>query len=311
MSLPFSVLSLNLWEKDPEDFSFQLGKNFQNTGFCGISDHTLNKDLVDEVLEIFKEFFSLPKNKKMAYFEPNLGGARGYTPIKIETPKDGYEADVKEFWQTGRNISIDDPYAKWMPQNKSVNEISEFNKKIDELFNEFDSLGQSLLQSIALFLDLEASYFETIANKGNSVMRSIHYPPVRIDDKGERSGAHEDINLITLLIGGNQPGLEIKSKDDEWISVDTAPEVLVCNIGDMLQRLTNHKLVSTTHRVNAPIESMDISRYSIPFFVHPNPDWLIETLDSCCTKDNPKKYMEPILAEDYLQERLKEIKLIS
>ena len=311
MSLPFSVLSLNLWEKDPEDFSFQLGKNFQNTGFCGISDHTLNKGLVDEVLEIFKEFFSLPKNKKMAYFEPNLGGARGYTPIKIETPKDGYEADVKEFWQTGRNISFDDPYAKWMPQNKSVNEISEFNKKIDELFNEFDSLGQSLLQSIALFLDLEESYFETIANKGNSVMRSIHYPPVRIDDKGERSGAHEDINLITLLIGGNQPGLEIKSKDDEWISVDTAPEVLVCNIGDMLQRLTNHKLVSTTHRVNTPIESMDISRYSIPFFVHPNPDWLIETLDSCCTKDNPKKYMEPILAEDYLQERLKEIKLIS
>ena len=311
MSLPFSVLSLNLWEKDPEDFSFQLGNNFQNTGFCGISDHTLNKDLVDEVIEIFKDFFNLPKSKKMTYFEPNLGGARGYTPIKIETPKDGYEADVKEFWQTGRNISTDDPYAKWMPQNKSVNEISEFNKKIDELFNEFDSLGQSLLQSIALFLDLEESYFETIANKGNSVMRSIHYPPVRIDDKGERSGAHEDINLITLLIGGNQPGLEIKSKDNEWISVDTAPEVLVCNIGDMLQRLTNHKLVSTTHRVKAPKESKDISRYSIPFFVHPNPDWLIETLDSCCTKNNPKKYMEPILAEDYLQERLKEIKLIS
>ena len=167
------------------------------------------------------------------------------------------------------------------------------------------------MQSIALFLDLEESYFERIANKGNSVMRSIHYPPVRIDDKGERSGAHEDINLITLLIGGNQPGLEIKSKDNEWISVDTAPEVLVCNIGDMLQRLTNHKLVSTTHRVKAPIESMDISRYSIPFFVHPNPDWLIETLDSCCTEDNPKRYIEPILAEDYLQERLKEIKLIS
>jgi len=142
-------------------------------------------------------------------------------------------------------------------------------------------------------------------------MRSIHYPPVRKDDKGERSGAHEDINLITLLIGGHQPGLEIKSKDNEWISVDTAPEVLVCNIGDMLQRLTKHKLVSTTHRVNAPKKSMDISRFSIPFFVHPNPDWLIETLDSCSTEDNPKRYIEPILAEDYLQERLKEIKLIS
>ena len=188
MSLPFSVLSLNLWEKDPEDFSFQLGNNFQNTGFCGISDHTLNKGLVDEVLENFKSFFSLPESKKMAYFEPNLGGARGYTPIKIETPKDGSEADVKEFWQTGRNISIDDPYSKWMPQNKSVNEISEFNIKIDELFSEFDSLGQSLLQSIALFLDLEESYFERIANKGNSVMRSIHYPCLLYTSPSPRDG---------------------------------------------------------------------------------------------------------------------------
>ena len=311
MSLPFSVLSLDLWEKDPEEFSFRLGKNFKNTGFCGILDHTLDKDLVDEVLDIFKDFFALPKRTKMDYFEPSLGGARGYTPIKIETPKDGYEADIKEFWQTGRNISINDPFSKWMPQNKSVIEIPEFNTKIDELFSQFDSLGQTLLQSIALFLNLEESYFKKISNKGNSVMRSIHYPPVRKDDKGERSGAHEDINLITLLIGGHQPGLEIKSKDNKWISVDTASEVLVCNIGDMLQRLTNHKLVSTTHRVNAPVESMDISRFSIPFFVHPNPDWLIETLDSCCTKDNPKRYKEPILAEDYLQERLKEIKLIS
>ena len=311
MSLPFSVLSLNLWEKDPEEFSVQLGRNFENTGFCGISDHTLNSNLVDEVLKIFKEFFALPKSKKVAYFEPSLGGARGYTPIKIETPKGGYEADIKEFWQTGRNISVNDPFSEWMPQNKTVKEIPEFNTKIDQLFCQFDLLGQTLLQSIALFLNLDKNFFKKIANKGNSVMRSIHYPPFRKDDKGERSGAHEDINLITLLIGGHQPGLEIKSKDNEWISVDTASEVLVCNIGDMLQRLTNHKLISTTHRVNAPIESMDISRYSIPFFVHPNPDWLIETLDSCCSEDNPKRYREPILAEDYLQERLKEIKLIS
>ena len=198
-----------------------------------------------------------------------------------------------------------------MPLNKWVTEIPEFKEKVKELFSQFDSLGQILLQSIEIFLDLEQGYFEKVANQGNSVMRSIHYPPVREDDRGERSGAHEDINLITLLIGGHQPGLEIKTKDNNWISIDTEPEVIVCNIGDMLQRLTNHKLVSTTHRVNAPKESKHMSRFSVPFFVHPNPNWLIETLDSCCTEDNPKRYPDAILAEDYLQERLKEIKLIS
>ena len=310
MLLPFSVLSLDLYKKDPGKFSFELGKNFEDSGFCGISEHPLDRNLINEVLQIFKEFFSLPESQKMEYFEPNLGGARGYTPIKVETPKDGYEADIKEFWQTGRSISIDHPYKKWMPQNKWVKEIPEFKQKVDELFSQFDSLGKTLLQSVAVYLNLEKDYFNKIANQGNSVMRSIHYPPIREDDKGERSGQHEDINLITLLVGGHQPGLEIKTKDNNWISVDTEPEVLVCNIGDMLQRLTNHKLVSTTHRVNAPNLTMHESRFSIPYFVHPNPDWLIDTLDSCCSEANPKRYPEPILAEDYLQERLKEIKLI-
>jgi isopenicillin N synthase-like dioxygenase len=247
----------------------------------------------------------------MVYFEPNLGGARGYTPIKVETPKGGYEADVKEFWQTGRTIPHDHPFTKWMPLNKWVTEIPEFKEKVKELFSQFDSLGQVLLQSIEIFLDLEEGYFGKVANQGNSVMRSIHYPPVREDDRGERSGAHEDINLITLLIGGHQPGLEIKTKDNNWISIDTEPEVVVCNIGDMLQRFTNHRMISTTHRVNAPKEFMHMSRFSVPFFVHPNPNWLIKTLDSCCSEDNPKRYPDAILAEDYLQERLKEIKLIS
>jgi isopenicillin N synthase-like dioxygenase len=129
-------------------------------------------------------------------------------------------------------------------------------------------------------------------------------------EQGERAGAHEDINLITLLIGGHQSGLELLSKDGLWKKINLDDDVIICNIGDMLQRLTNNYLESTTHRVTAlPDESMT-SRYSIPFFVHPNPDWYIETLESCCTEDNPNNYKEGILAEDYLRERLQEIKLI-
>jgi isopenicillin N synthase-like dioxygenase len=247
----------------------------------------------------------------MQYFETNLGGARGYTPIKVETPKGGYEADIKEFWQTGRSLPKDHEFRKWMPSNKWATEIPRFKEKVHKLFEQFDLVGKSLLKSVAIYLQIDENYFEEVANEGNSVMRTIHYPPVRQNEKGERSGAHEDINLITLLIGGHQPGLEIRSKKKEWLPVNFDPEVLICNIGDMLQRFTNHKLVSTTHRVVTPEESSkNTSRYSIPFFVHPNPNWVIETLDSCCSEDNPKKYQEAILSEDFLQERLKEIKLI-
>ncbi|MCH2264343.1 MAG: isopenicillin N synthase family oxygenase [SAR86 cluster bacterium] len=311
MPLPFSVLSLNLWKEDPKEFATQMGRNFENSGFCGITEHSINEELINEVLQIFKRFFALPEQEKMQYFETNLGGARGYTPIKVETPKGGYEADIKEFWQTGRSLPKDHEFRKWMPSNKWATEIPRFKEKVHKLFEQFDLVGKSLLKSVAIYLQIDENYFEEVANEGNSVMRTIHYPPVRQNEKGERSGAHEDINLITLLIGGHQPGLEIRSKKKEWLPVNFDPEVLICNIGDMLQRFTNHKLVSTTHRVVTPEESSkNTSRYSIPFFVHPNPNWVIETLDSCCSEDNPKKYQEAILSEDFLQERLKEIKLI-
>ncbi len=311
MPLPFSVLSLNLWKEDPKEFATQMGRNFENSGFCGITEHSINEELINEVLQIFKRFFALPEQEKMQYFETNLGGARGYTPIKVETPKGGYEADIKEFWQTGRSLPKDHEFRKWMPSNKWATEIPRFKEKVHKLFEQFDLVGKSLLKAVAIYLQIDENYFEEVANEGNSVMRTIHYPPVRQNEKGERSGAHEDINLITLLIGGHQPGLEIRSKKKEWLPVNFDPEVLICNIGDMLQRFTNHKLVSTTHRVVTPEESSkNTSRYSIPFFVHPNPNWVIETLDSCCSEDNPKKYQEAILSEDFLQERLKEIKLI-
>ena len=220
-----------------------MGKNFENSGFCGITEHSINKKLIEEVLQIFKEFFTLAEEEKLQYFEGNLGGARGYTPIKVETPKGGYDADIKEFWQTGRSLAKDHEFRTWMPANKWASEIPSFKEKISELFDQFDLVGRSLLRSVAIFLQIEENYFEEVANEGNSVMRSIHYPPVRQNEKGERSGAHEDINLITLLIGGHQPGLEILSKKNEWLPVNFDSEVLICNIGDMLQRFTNHKLV--------------------------------------------------------------------
>jgi isopenicillin N synthase-like dioxygenase len=279
-------------------------------GFCGIKDHSVDKALVKEVVKIFSHFFSLSEEIKKKYYDSSLGGARGYTPYKIETPKDGLSPDMKEFWHVGRDLDLNHPYRQWMPDNYVVEEIPDFKNKTQELYQQFDNLGKTILSAIAVYLNLEDTHFDKVVNNGNSVMRPIHYPAITTTEKGERAGAHEDINLITLLIGGHQSGLELLSKDGGWKKINLDDDVIVCNIGDMLQRLTNNYLESTTHRVTASPDEILTSRYSIPFFLHPNPDWLIETLESFVSEDNPNKYEEGILAEDYLQERLQEIKLI-
>ena len=310
MSSPFSVLSLKNQSQDPLGFANDLGLNFMQWGFCGIKDHSIDKELVKEVVGIFSQFFSLSEDVKKQYYDSSLGGSRGYTPYKIETPKGGASPDMKEFWHVGRELSPDHSYQKWMPDNYVVEEIPNFQEKTQELYDQFDKLGKTILTSIALYLDLEETYFDGVVNEGNSLMRSIHYPAVESSEKGERAGAHEDINLITLLIGGHQSGLELLSKEGNWEKINLDDDVIVCNIGDMLQRLTNNYLKSTTHRVTASSNEVLTSRYSIPFFVHPNPDWFIDTLKSFVTEENPNNYKEGILAEDYLRERLQEIKLI-
>jgi len=310
LSNPFSILSLKDKHSDLPKFSKKLEENFAEFGFCGIRDHGIDTELVEEVLQIFKTFFSLSDETKLQYHNPDIGGARGYTPFKIETPKGGSLADLKEFWHVGREIPDDHPYREWMHDNYRVPEIPSFKKKTTELFDQFDALGKEILDSIGHFLNLEKDFFTLAVDEGNSIMRPIHYPPVVDGDLGERAGAHEDINLITLLVGGHQKGLEILTKSNEWIDVKVENDVIVCNIGDMMQRLTNNYLVSTTHRVRATKAESNSPRYSIPFFVHPNPDWLIETLANCYNKNNPNLYPQNILAEEYLQQRLKEIKLI-
>ena len=310
MQTPFSVLSLKGLNEDPQTFSQELGKNFRDSGFCGIKDHGIDKKLVTEVQDLMKRFFNLPEETKRSYFKPELNGARGYTPFKIETPKDANLADLKEFWHVGRELDKGDPFKQWMPDNLDIPDLIIFKEKTNDLFSQFDELGKQLLEAIALDLNLNSNFFHNITNKGNSVMRVIHYPPVDREEKGERAGAHEDINLITLLIGGQQAGLEILSRENEWLRASVSNNVIICNIGDMLQRLTNNNLKSTTHRVKAIGDEAMTSRYSIPFFVHPNPDWFIQTLESQINESHPNMYPKGILAEDFLQERLKEIKLM-
>jgi isopenicillin N synthase-like dioxygenase len=297
---------------DRADFVAQLGAAYREWGFAGISGHGIPDAQIDGAYRTFQAFFALPDEVKRRYHVPGGGGARGYTPFGIETAKDSRYPDLKEFWHVGREIPRDSKYAAVMPPNLWPEEVPEFKRYAYGLYQALDALGSQVLSALALHIDLAEDYFADKTDFGNSILRPIHYPPITAPDvPNVRAGAHEDINLITLLVGASAAGLEVKSRQGEWVPFTAEADTIVVNIGDMLQRLTNHVYPSTTHRVvNPPGEAARKPRYSTPFFLHPNPDFLIATLPGCISADNPNRYAEPISSHDYLMERLREIKLV-
>lgn len=302
-------VSLTLFDQDFAAFSKALGQSFARYGFAVVSDHDLSPELVEGALARTKAFFALPTEVKAAYRLPSGGGARGYTPFGIETAKGASHVDLKEFWHMGRDLPEGHPFGRYMPANLWPTEIEGFETYVGGLYRALDELGRKVLSAIAHHLGLERDFFDDKVDLGNSVLRLLHYPPVPADAEGVRAGAHEDINVITLLLGAEEAGLEVLDRDGQWLPIAPPPGAVVCNIGDMLQRLTNRVLPSTTHRVvNPPPERRGVSRYSTPFFLHFEPDYLIQTLPSCVSAENPDHY-DPITAEDFLQERLREIKL--
>ena len=296
---------------DRDAFVDELGSAYREWGFAGIRNHGIAQSLIDDAYDVFAQFFALPEETKRKYHVAGGGGARGYTPFGVETAKGAQYSDLKEFWHIGREIPRDSMYAGDMPPNLWPAEVPRFREVGYGLYQALDQLGSRVLSALALHIDLPETYFIDKTDSGNSILRPIHYPPITTPDvPNVRAGAHEDINLITLLVGASAEGLEVKSRKGEWVPFTADADTIVVNIGDMLQRLTNHVYPSTTHRVvNPPGEKARQPRYSTPFFLHPNPDFLIDVLPSCVTPDNPSRYPEPITAQGYLEERLREIKL--
>jgi isopenicillin N synthase-like dioxygenase len=305
------ALSLKDQASDPEGFAQAFGGSFQRFGFAVVRDHGVPQELIARAWALTKAFFELPEEEKRGYFLPGGGGARGYTPFKTEIAKGATHVDLKEFWHIGRELAAGHRFGDVMAPNVWPNQPEGFHETFIELFAAFDTAGDKLLSAVARYLGLAPDWFDSAVKDGNSVLRLLHYPPVAADAPEVRAGAHEDINLITLLLGAEEAGLELLDRDGKWLAVKPPEGAMVINVGDMLQRLTNHVLPSTTHRVvNPPAERRGHSRYSMPFFLHPAPDFLIETLPGCVSAENPNRYPEPITAHDYLHERLVEIGLI-
>ena len=304
-------VSLRNADRNPDEFAEKLGRSFEDYGFAIIADHGIPDELIHRAEEKAKVFFALPEDVKKKYFIAGGGGARGYTPCGSETAKGAAAHDLKEFWHVGRDLPEGHKFRGHMPDNVWPSEVQDFKNTFTELYATFDRTGLKILRAIARYLKIDEDYFVDTVRDGNSVMRLLHYPPIQGEPGSNvRAGAHEDINTITLLLGAEEAGLELLTKDNRWIPVSPKPGELVVNIGDMLQRLTNGRLRSTTHRVvNPPPERRGHARYSMPFFLHFRSDFLIEPLPGTVPAGEKPKW-PPITADDYLQERLREIKLV-
>jgi len=295
---------------DPRGFAQAIGESYTKFGFAIVRDHGLDSATIARALEATKAFFALQDDVKRRYQIAGGAGQRGYVPFGVEAAKGAAKVDLKEFWHVGRELPEGHRYRPSMPANIWPGEIPAFRDDVYALYAALDALGGELLQSIALYLNLAPDFFAAATRDGNSVLRLLHYPPTPPQAEGVRAEAHEDINVITLLLGAEEAGLQLLTREGRWLDVNPPEGALVVNVGDMLQRLTNHVLPSTSHRVVNPApERAHLPRYSIPFFLHFAPDFLIETLPGCITPQNPNRYREPITAQDFLFERLREIRL--
>lgn len=293
-----------------QTFVEELGRAFEETGFVSVKNHGVPQEVIDQFYQLVEQFFSLPNEVKRSYEKVEYAGQRGYTSFGREHAKGSDAPDLKEFWQIGQKVEGENLSKADYPDNIEVAEMPEFHQLGFKLYKSFENSGRELLRAIGIHLGIGENYFDQHIHNGNSILRAIHYPPIVTEPKSAiRAEAHEDINLITLLVGASAEGLQLLSKQNEWLDI-TAPEgCIVVNVGDMLQRLTNNKLRSTTHRVVNPArEKWHTHRYSIPFFLHPRSEMRLDCLSSCVSDSSPKAY-DDSSAGEYLDERLREIGL--
>lgn len=285
-------------------FGEELIAGLKYYGFIILRDHGIAEELLDQAYALSEQFFQQPESEKAKYFVKGEAYQRGFVPFGREHAKDNPYPDLKEMWHLGREPSAEHPYAADYPKNVWPSYPAEFSQVFKELYLALDAVGQQVLEALTPGLDVPSNYFNELASGGNSLMRILHYPPLGegVDPNCVRAAAHEDINLITLLVAASSSGLELLDRDGSWLPVNGSPNAIIVDAGDMLARITNNVIPATTHRVVNPT-GPNTARYSMPFFLHPKPDSVLACIESC--KDGNEQ--EPITADEFLTQRLHEI----
>lgn len=299
--------------KDQAHFVKEYGTGLHEYGFVIIEGHGIATSLIQDCYAKTKAFFDLPLETKKQYIVANGGGQRGYTSMGQEHAKDSQHPDIKEFWHVGRETFTHKENETRYPKNIwPDSHVAGFRPAFTQLYSQLESMAATLLQATALYLDLPNNTLSNMIVDGNSIIRALHYPPLAPDQfksGAVRAAAHEDINFITILCEATESGLELLTHDGKWLSVESGPGQMVVDSGDMLSRICNDVIPSTTHRVVNPAGSKNVARYSMPFFVHPHSRCPLEVLPTCVSAQNPAKY-PPIIADEFLHQRLREIGLV-
>lgn len=289
--------------RDPAQFGRDLVAGLRETGFIVIRNHTIPQPAIKAVEAASKDFFALPVETKIQYAMPEHHYQRGYSPFGQESAKGRDVPDLKEFWHVGRETISN------IPGTPKVAEAPAFNATGWTLFQAMDDFARTLMVSIGETLNMTPDAMGSALENGNSILRLLHYPPMpKREGPSVRAAEHEDINLLTLLLGAEEAGLQVKHRTGVWLSIDAPVGAVVVNAGDMLDRLTGGVIPSTTHRVvNPSADRAPHSRYSMPYFLHPANDFILDALPTCLEMGGTAK--DPITARQYLDERLREIGL--
>ncbi|RXJ02037.1 isopenicillin N synthase family oxygenase [Anaerobacillus alkaliphilus] len=310
-----TVKTLNLMDftygktEQRAQFAEQFISGLKETGFIILEGHGVDTNLIDKNYELWQQFFGLEEETKKKY-EGVKGGARGYTGFGKEHAKNRTVGDLKEFYHVGQELPVGHPLTSEYAANVWPEELPELKKYAVGFYRELERVARNMLEALALSMDLRPNFFSDMITDGNSVLRTIHYPALEdwMDPTAIRAAEHEDINLITLLVESTASGLQLLTREGEWIDVKAEKGQIIVDAGDMLSRIANEVIPATTHRVVNP-EGENTSRFSMPFFVHPYSNYLLETIPSCVSEENPQKY-PAITAGDFLYERLVELGLI-
>ena len=295
--------------QERDRFIRTVGEGLLEFGFVTVDRHQVPLDLTHRVFELAERLFALPEEAKRKYILPGTGGARGYTAFGKERAVGAKAHDLKEFWHVGQD-AVTGELATLYPKNvwPTESQLAQFRHYVLEIYRALERVADTLLEATALYLQLDQRHFADMATDGNSVLRIIHYPPVPpdADPQAVRAAAHEDINLITLLCEATTGGLELQTRDGKWLPITSLEGQIVADAGDMLQLATNGVIPATTHRVVNP-QGPNRSRYSMPFFVHPRPEVLLDPKVMAKPGETPK--FEARTAHDFLTARLHEIGL--
>lgn len=272
-----------------------IGSACRDTGFFAITGHGIAPARIDDAFAAARALFALPLGAKRELAIGRAGPNRGYVALGVEALDEKTAPDLKEAFNLVWTDEATRPPNAWPP-------LPGWRERAQAYFDAVLEVGRRLHRAFALDLGVAENFFEDKLDAPMATLRLLRYPAeFAADAPAGRAGAgtHTDYGNVTLLATDGVGGLQVQRRGGGWIDVPPLPGAFVCNIGDCLMRWSNDVYVSTPHRVLPPAQE----RYSIAFFLDPNPDALVAALPPCVPAGQSPRHA-PITAAEHLRQRL-------